>query len=366
MKISCTQENLNKGVQIVSHVASKASNLPILQHVLLTATQGSLELAATNLELGVKVKVRAKVEEEGTFTVPAQMLASYVSLLPKERVDVLLKEKELEIKAGTHKASIKGESAEEFPVLPSIEGGVEIPINTAAFRDGLSQTIFAAASDETRPEISGVLFWFHDSKLTLVATDSYRLAEKHIDLTSPVEDKKVIVPQATLYELGRMLEDGDEITKVVVAENQILFRSRENELISRVIEGAYPEYTQIIPSEHRTDAHVSSAQFSKVIKAAALFTKSGVNDVSLDISAGEGSITIKAVNNQVGENVSSVSAEVQGETNSIIFNYRFLLDGLSAMRGEDVSLKCLDGANPGVFRPKGDESYTYIIMPIRQ
>ncbi len=365
MKFSCTQENLQRGLGLVSHLANKNVNLPILNNVLLKTEDGGLVLATTNLEIGVKCQIRGKIESEGSFTVPAGLLNNYVGLLKSDRVDIEKEGTELKVYTDKQKTKIKGEGANEFPIIPEVERKDCYKIKREDFQKGLSQVVFAASMDDTRPEISGVLFNFQGSKLVLAATDSYRLAEKKLDLERPGPDKKVIIPQFTLTEVLRILSSSsEESVEMCLTENQVLFIVGDVELVSRVIEGNYPDYEQIIPKENKTSVMVSKDELGQAVKAVSLFSKAGINDVNFKINQNE--IELSAVNAQLGENVSNVMAEVAGETNDIVFNYNYLLDGLNNLVGDKVGLEIIDGTNPGIFRSMEDDRYLYIIMPIKQ
>jgi len=371
MKIICLQENLNKGLSIVSHLASGNITLPILNNILLKIEKGVLTLTSTNLEIGIQTQIRGKVEKEGSFTVPAQILSNYINLLPKEQISLELVENELIIKSKNSKTKIKGISTEEFPLIPKIEkrDGYKVKIND--FKQALQQVIFAAYQEESRPEISGILFNFNypqSGKITLVATDSYRLAEKSLDLKeySKKENVKIIVPKNTIQELLRILTPEEDALEIYLSENQILFYYNETELISRLISGQYPDYQQIIPQNYKTKTIINIENFIKIVKGASLFSQSGINDVNLEILPKENKIIISSLNNQLGEYKSEVEGEIEGEENKIVFNYRYLLDGLLNINDNEVGLEIINDASPGILRPAEDKSYLYLIMPIKQ
>lgn len=366
MKISCIQENLQKGLSAGSHIAHKASHLPILHNILLRASDIGIELISTNLEIGIKALVRGKVESQGEFTVPAQLLNNYVSLLPNERIDIQIQENDIILSSGSAKTKIKGQPASEFPLIPEVERKNKTVVNGAEFQKILSRVVIAAAFDDSRPELHGVLFHFSNEGLTLAATDSYRLAEGVVSLKEyPGTESKVIVPLEALQELVRIMQNYTNEVEIYKNDNQILFVLSDVELVSRIVEGQYPEYKPIIPKEFQTTAKVPIAEFVKVIKAASLFSKSGVNDIALEVHPAEKVLKVSSVNNQLGENISSVPIEAEGQDNSIVFNYRFLLDGLHAVSGSVATLQIAGNANPGLI--KGDDAkYLYVIMPIKQ
>ncbi|MAF13497.1 MAG: DNA polymerase III subunit beta [Parcubacteria group bacterium] len=386
MKISCTQENLNQGLFVVSHIASKNTALQILNNVLIQASENTIKLSATNLEIGVSCIVRGKVEEEGDFTVQSRLLADYVGLLPKERVDLSIaknsdpkesKDQVLGVSCKNNSTKVKGHPATDFPLIPQIDKKNVYALDYQDFHQAVSQTIFAVSTSETRPEINGVLFNFADGKLTLAATDSYRLAEKSVALgkKSTSVPQKVIVPTRTLQELQRILgsfkdpaaiSDINEV-EIYLAENQILFVLGNIELISRLVEGQYPDYQQIIPQQQNTTATLNVSEFINATKTTSLFTRSGIYDVSLEFLPDKKETVVSSANNQLGENISRMSGEVSGDSNSIVINYRYLLDGLQNINTEQAEVSLIDSNSPCVLKPaKKDADYLYIIMPIKQ
>ncbi len=374
MKLICTKDNLLLALSLISNIASKNLNLPILNNVLIKATSQKVELIATNLELGVTAQLRAKVEEEGSFTVPARTLYDFVNLLSEEKVEIQTKENELEVNCGKSATKIKGAPAEEFPVLPTISDGIGYLVNVDDLKKGLEQVIYAAARNDIRPELAGVSFGFNDSKkgfLTIAATDSYRLAEKKIKIIQGEEEKKIIVPARTAQEINRVLTvtkniEAEKNIRIVLADNQIVLRYNDVEMTSRLVEGQYPDYTQIIPKEFKTIAEFSTTITTKEVKAASLFTTSGVNAITFDFKTDQGLIGISSVSAQTGEYKSDIEVEIKGEKNTILLNHRYILDGLNNIETEVGLIKVVNPDSPCVFVPKDDDSFTYIIMPIRQ
>lgn len=379
MKLSCTQENLNQGLSIVSHIASKSTSLPILNNILIKTEGGVIKLMSTNLEIGVSCVIRGKVEIEGSFTAQSRLLADYVNLLPKKKVDLEVlqeegKEGTLNIKCENYSTKIKGTSANDFPLIPEIERKDPYTCQAADLRQAISQTIFAVAVSETRPEISGVLLAIKGDNLTFAATDSYRLAEKTIKVKSQSgKSQNVIVPARTLQEILRILTsfkdpaaiENIEKVEIYLTENQILFVIDNVELISRLVEGQYPDYKQIIPTNYKTKASLDRQELIKATKTASLFTRSGIYDVNVDFAVANKKLVVSSTNNQLGENVSELDAKLEGEENNIVVNYKYLLDGLSVVESEEIDLEMNDSSNPCVLKSK-DKDYIYIIMPIKQ
>lgn len=381
MKISCTQENLNQGLFIVSHVASKNTSLPILNNILIQTKDSQIKLAATNLEIGVSCIIRGKVEEEGDLTIQSRLLADYVSLLPKDRVDLEVKEEDnsyiLKINCKNNSTKIKGQLAADFPLIPQIEKKNAFLINYLIFREAISQVVFAVSVSETRPEINGVFFSFSDGNLTMAATDSYRLAEKKIVLekSSTKNNNQVIIPTKTLLELQRILgslKDPAAISEVenveiYLSENQVLFVVGDVEIISRLVEGQYPDYTQIIPQTASTTAKINVMELVKAVKTNSLFARSGVYDVSMEFLVDKKEVVVYSANNQLGENTSTVSFEGSGDNNDIIINFRYLLDGLQNIGSDEVEVSLIDSSSPCILKPVSkNPDYLYIIMPIKQ
>ncbi len=383
MKISCIQENLKQGLNIVSNVANKNLNLPILSNVLIDVKDNEIKLSATNLEIGITCSIRGKIEKTGSFTVDAKLLNDYVNLLPKERIDLELIDNQLSIICNNNKTKIKGIDASDFPLIPKIDKKNAYICNSDKFKHAVSQVIFASAKNESRPEICGVLIKVKDNLLTLTATDSYRLAEKKILLenNSFSDDFEVIVPVKTLQEVVRVLNtykdsiDMPDSINIYVNASQILFEYDVVDIVSRLIEGNYPDYEQIIPNNFETSIIVNILDLVKAVKTASLFSKVGVNDISIEVEVNEKSndnsnLKIFSTNDQVGENLSIVKAKVQGLNNGIVLNYNFLLDCLNAIDSEDVEIKIIDSSSPCILKPftknQTKESYLHIIMPIRQ
>ncbi|MEI6288728.1 MAG: DNA polymerase III subunit beta [bacterium] len=376
MKISCTQENLNLGLGIASHIAAKNSNLPILSNILVKVEDKIITLITTNLEIGLTVNIRGKVETDGEFAVEAKLISDFISLLPKERIDLEVVDGDLRIECQNQKTKVKGQLATEFPIIPKIDKKNPYIINAKEFKQGLSEVIFAASNSESRPEISGVFAKFSENELILAATDSYRLAEKKLKLAenNQQEEKKIIIPVRTLQEISRILGsfkddvgfDDTENIEIYLSENQIMFSYGGVDLISRLIEGQYPDYTQIIPTTQKTKVEIDINNLVKAVKTASLFTKSGIYDIKLDFNSQKKEVVITSSSAQTGENTSNVEISLEGNDNIIVLNYRYLLDGLQNISSEKVIMELTEGNNPAVIKPKEKDDYVYIIMPIRQ
>jgi len=380
MKFSCTKENIKQGLNNVAHIAGKNVNLPILSNVLIKTSENVIQLIATDLEIGVQANIRGKVDAPGEFTVQAKLLLDYISLLPNERIDFELLENEIKITCKNYKTKIKGELSEDYPVIPHVEEKNNYSIDFDEFRKSVSEVLFAVANNETRIELSGVYVELNQNSITLAATDSYRLAE-HKALyknKGEHEERRVIIPAKTLQEVIRFSfggsgdvvnsERSDTVINIFLSDNQILFSYDNIKLVSRVIEGQYPDYRQIIPNveQKKTNISFNRHELIRAIKASSLFSKNNVNDVKLDFVSGQNKVVVSSLNAQSGESVIEISAGVEGEGNNIVLNYRYLLDGLNILDCENVVLEVADASTPCVLKAEGRSDYLYIIMPIRQ
>lgn len=336
-----------------------------------------LKLTATNLDMTVTCAVRGKVDQPGDYTVPSKLVADYVALLPDERVDLDLLDTSLSVVCGTSKTKINGIASSEFPLVSQVTGGVKFVVPTTAFDHALLQTLFAVSLSEARQVLTGCYLEFNGEKkiLTVAATDSYRLAERQIALSGDIMgERKVIVPARTLAELRRIfgvLRDSVEMPdslEVEITDSQVAFRYGNVELSSRTIDGVYPDYRQIIPKTSTTEIVVDKGVFSQALRRASLFSKAGLFDVKIEMKAGINEVVLSATDAGRGEHTVAVEGEQKGTDNAVTLNYRYLLDGVSAMTSDKVIVKMIDAVNPCLIVPfeKPDEQYVYIVMPIRQ
>jgi DNA polymerase-3 subunit beta len=363
------QENLARGLQVVSRAVSARSTLPVLNNVLLRTEDGGLKLTATNLEIGMTYWVPGKIDTDGAMTVPARLLADIVAGLPaNERVDLELQAKEtLHIKAGRFETHIKGIDAEEFPAIPT--GGerptTRIPQNV--LREALGDVTFAAASDEARPILTGVLAKFEGDTLTLAAADNYRIAVKTLTVLDPVEETSVVIPARSLQELGRILSDTSDPVDVILSHsrNQILFHIEGIDLISRLIDGQFPNYQQVLPKGFTTKATVDREQLLKAVRLASLIASSSANIVKLQVGKdAEIGLTVSAAAD-IGDNKSEVEATVEGDGTTIAFNARYLIDVLTNVDVDQFTLELNGPLSPGVLKPVSDRHYVHVVMPVK-
>jgi DNA polymerase-3 subunit beta len=363
---------------MVSHVTGKNVNLPILGNALLKTEHGSLKLSSTNLEIAVNCLVRGKVDVEGEYSVPAKLLLDYVTLLPSGKVELTLTDEGLEIGSNGQETVMKGMPASEFPLLPKLTKGDGYRLSSGELKRALSQVTFAASTSESRPELTGVacILGLTNGKAeaTFAATDSYRLAERRISLgAGATGDRRAIVPARSMLEVSRIISSyRDELTTDAdvtwnFTENQLVVSFGNVELVTRLIEGSFPPYQDIIPKTFRTEAVVPRTELQKAVRAASLFSRQGLFDIHLSFDPDQGTCAIASADQGTGKTRTAVKGAVTGIVNKVTLNYRYVNDGLSAMQTETVRIQLIDDANPVLILPEPmSEAYRYLVMPIRQ
>jgi len=373
MKLSCLQENLNRGLGVVGRAVATRATLPITNNVLLATDQSRLKLVATNLEMAISCWIGAKVEEEGAITVPARLLAEFISSLPNDRVDISLspQTKTLGLKCARFEARISGVDAKDFPPIPKVEEGITTKVEVEALRQGISHVAFAAATEESRPVLTGVDAEFDGDLLTLAAADGFRLAVYKLPLTAPVSQKtEAIIPARTLSELNRLMAEQEEACEIMVNPNkgQALFRLKDIELVSQLVQGTFPQYAQLIPQSYNTRIVVDVAEFLRATKTASIFARDGSGIVRLMITPGSeltpGKLTVSARSEEIGDDVGEIDAIVEGEEAKVAFNGKYLTDVLSMLRQTQVALEITNPSSPGVLRPVGVDNYIHVVMPM--
>lgn len=369
MKLSVMQENLARGLSVVSRAVSTRSTLPVLANVLLKTEDAGLKLTATNLEIGITYWVPGKIETDGATTVPARLLTDLVSTLPAgDRVDLDLQAGDtLHIQCGRFETHVKGIDADEFPAIGAAGERPTTRVAQNVLRRALAETTFAAASDEARPILTGVLARFEGDQLTLAAADNYRIAVKTIPVLDAVPETSVVIPARALNELSRVLADVEDPVEILLAsgKNQILFHLDGIDLVSRLIDGQFPNYQQVVPTSHTTRAVLDREELLRAVRPAALIAHESANIVKLQVSAdGEPGITVSA-NAEVGDHVGQVEADVDGDGTTIAFNARYLADVLTNVSADQFGLELNGPLSPGVFKPVGDERYVHVVMPVR-
>jgi len=373
MKLSCLQEKLNYGLGVVGRAVATRTTLPITNNVLLATDQGQLKLAATNLEMAVSCWIGAKVGEEGAITVPARLLTDFISSLPNEKVDISLspQTKTLGLKCARFEARISGVDAKDFPPIPKVEEGIATKIEVEALHQGIAHVVFAAATEESRPVLTGINAEFDGDLLTLAAADGFRLAVYKLAVSAPVSQKTgVIIPARTLAELNRLAAEQEEAVEITVNPNkgQALFRLKGIELVSQLIQGTFPNYAQLIPKSYKTRAVIGVADFLRATKTASIFARDGSGIVRLVVAPGgemtSGKVTVSARSEEVGDDVGEIDASVEGEESKIAFNGKYLTDVLSVLHEAQVALETTNPSSPGVIRPVGVDNYVHVVMPM--
>jgi len=373
MRVSCLQENLAKGLGIVGRAVATRSTLPVLSNILLSTDGSRLKLSATNLEVGINCWIGAQVEQEGATTVPARLLTDFVNSLPPERIDLdlITRTQTLNLKCGRFEANIKGIDAQEFPLILIPEEDSRLTIKPDALRQMIDQVAFAAATDESRPVLTGVLADVSEAKLTLAAADGYRLSVRSIELEGAEERTiSVIIPARALQELRRIAAEQDQPVEMLVApnRNQVFFHMRDVDLVSQLVEGSFPDYRQIIPTGHTTRTIVNTGDFLKAVRMAFIFARDAANIVRLQIVPGTegapGRLIVTATSAEYGDNVSELDATTEGAPIEIAFNARYLIDALAAVDTTDVALETRDPSSPGVIRPVDGGTFVHVIMPM--
>jgi DNA polymerase-3 subunit beta len=374
VKVSCLQENLAKGLSIVGRAVASRSTLPVLSNVMLATDNGRLKLSTTNLELGINCWVGAKVETEGSTTVPARLLTDFINSLPPEPIDMELavRTQTLNARCARFEANIKGIDAQEFPIIPTTEDAEHaIRLEPEDLRQMIDQVVFSAATDESRPILTGVLARFEEDRLTMAAADGFRLSVRGAPLGQAVDETiEIIIPARALGELARISADQEEWVEVFItpARNQILFHLQDIDLVSQLIEGKFPNYRQIIPTSHTTRTVLDTSGFLKAARVSHLFARDSANIVRVEIAPGDelmpGHLTLAATSAELGDNVGQLDATIEGDAMEIAFNAKYLIDVLSVVDAAQVALETTSSASPGVLRPVGDEDFVHVIMPM--
>lgn len=375
MKITCKQQDLSRGLSVVSHAVSSRSTLPILANILLSTDNGRLRLYATNLEIGINCWIDAEVHEEGTTTVPAKLITDLVNSLPQSSVDIVVPEDShtMSIKSMRSSANIKGMDPSEFPLSPNTEGSdPAVVVDAAQLKEMIAEVAFAAADDDSRPVLTGVLVQVSTGKMTFAAADAFRLAVRVSALPDDtVLRNDILIPARTLTELSRILPSEGSVQMIVTPNrSQVLFHTENIDLLSRLIEGTFPNFRQIIPKEHTTRAVVETKEFAAAVKSVAPFARDSSNIARIKINGGggngiePGALTIEATAEDVGNNVSIINAAVDGPEQQIIFNVKYLAEVLAVLDTPEVAIEVTSASRPGVVRPVSSADYTYVIMPM--
>ncbi|NCP88350.1 MAG: DNA polymerase III subunit beta [Anaerolineae bacterium CG_4_9_14_3_um_filter_57_17] len=373
MKVTVLQENLARGLSIVSRAVSPRSTLPVLANILLATDDGRLRLSATNLELGITCWIGAKIEEEGSTTVPSRTLSDLVGTMPDPQVSLTLnaQTQTLNVRSGSSTNDIKGIDAQEFPPLPVPDFADAIQINVADFKEMIQQVAFAASTDEARPVLMGVLVQVEKDVVTMAAADGFRLSVRKATLSSAVPQTiSAIIPARALNELARIASDGEPSIQMVLPKGrgQVVFHVKDVELVSQLIDGTFPDYQQIIPRSYKSRTLIATASLLKACRQAEIFAREGSNVVRLNIkNSGElqpGEVEISAHSEETGSNETLVEATVEGIPLLIAFNVKYLREVLEVIKTPNVAVETSAANAPGVVRPVGDDDFLHVIMPM--
>ncbi len=372
MNVSILQENLAKGLSVVSRFVTSKTQLPILNNILIKTDQGRLKLSSTNLETGINFWLGAKVEKEGETCLPAKILTEYVSSLPPQKVNFELIDNSLKVDCEDYQASFLTLPTAEFPLIPSLgkKPGVLLKIKDLPLL--INQVTLAASQDEGRPALTGVLLRIKKGSLFLVATDGYRLSVKEIKQLDNIEklakfQEELLVPAKALMEVGKILAEGEKSPElgltITPKNNQIIFSTPEVEIISRLIEGKFPDFEKIIPNKGKTQLTIETESLLQAVRTASIFAREAANIIKFKIKNNK--LEIKSNNPQLGENKIILEVKSEGDGGEIAFNARYLMDFLNSIKSDLINLQISDPLSPGVFSPANDNSFLHIVMPIR-
>jgi len=373
MRISCLQENFAKGLSIVGRAVAVRSTLPQASHVLLASDEGRLKLIATNLEIATTCWIGAQVEEEGAITIPARLLSDFVTSLPADRIDMTAapRSRQLHITCARNEATIAGMDAADFPPVPAVGDGVSLNLDPQAIRRAIAQVEFAAAADDTRPVLTGIHTLVEGQELTLAAADGFRLAVHKLALKQDVPERvEVIIPARAMREMERLIADAEEplLMAFNAARSQVLFRMKSVEMVATLVQGTFPNYSQLIPQSYISRAVIDMRQFLQETRIAAIFARDGAGIVRLQVQPGEemtpGKIVISARAEEIGEHRGELDVAVEGEPSKIAFNSKYLQDVLQVLDCGQVALETSSPSSPGVIRPIGGDNYVYVVMPM--
>jgi DNA polymerase-3 subunit beta len=373
MNVTCLQENLARGLGIVGRAVAVRSTLPITSNVLIATDHGRIKLAATNLDIALSCWIGGQIEEEGAITVPARLLGDFVNSLPPEKINLTVsaRAKQMKLVCARNEATIGGMDADDFPPIPAVEDGGTIELDPKVLREAIAQVVFSAATDDSRPVLTGVDIVVEGDQVTFAAADGFRLAVRTLKLKKKAGEKQeVIVPAKALSELSRLLQDQDDPVKMTFNANktQVLFALKDVELVAQLIPGTFPDYSRLIPKEWGSRAIVEVRDFLRETKTASIFARDGSGIVRITFQGGEdaapGRMTIAARAEEIGENQGELDAQVEGEASKIAFNGRYLQDVLQVLDGGRVALETTGPSQPGVIRPLESDTYVHVVMPM--
>lgn len=385
MKFICTQDNFKKAIYNTERVISKQTTLPILNNILFEAKKGFLTLSATNLEVGVQVKIGVKVEKEGKITIPAKIIGSFSNNLPYgENISIEVVDQGIKIKSGSFKAIIKGFSADDFPLIPKKTNEYLLNINSNDLKNILIKEMVSVAQNEARQELTGINLILNQKEIFFASTDSFRLSENRISIDNKNINKEVfeayikknnniIIPAGTLNEVLRIISNNKEESdvKITIEDGQIFFEINETKMVSRLINGKYPEYKHIMPKDYKTRAVLEKSVFQNAVKMANIFTSGKSGEISIKIDAGAKKIFIGASSAETGENSTELKFDVSGPSQEAILNSKYLLDGINSISTSKIAFLMNSESTPIALKEINEQTgevlhdFTYIVMPIK-
>lgn len=362
MKLQVTQENLNRALSSVARVADTHGTLPILANVLIKADKNRLSVSATNLDIAITHFVGAKIEKEGVITVPANLIASFISSLPQGVISLSLEDNKLKITTNQYQSVINGIAADDFPVMPAIENGSNFTIDAHGLKKALQQVVFAAASNDSRPVLTGVYIHAKAGQLFMASTDSSRLAEKMIGKTS--QDIKLLVPATAMNDMLRILDDEIDSVNVTKDDQQALFKFGDTELVSRLIDSTYPDYQALIPTKQLVKSILKRSDLLNIVKVSSLFARETAGSITIEVSENDQTVAIKSLASQLGENNASATAKVTG-SGSVTLNSKFLIDAINAFNGDNIEFSFNSKIEPILLSDTKNPEYRHVIMPLK-
>lgn len=360
MNVQVTQENLNRALNSVARVANSRNALPILSNVLVKTNGNRVSVSATNLDIAISHYIGAKVGDEGSITVPARLMQDFVSSLPAGVIDLDLQDTKLKVTTDQYKSTVNGIVADDFPVMPTIDDGITWTLASSVFKKALQQVIFAASNDESRPVLTGVFLHTVDGQLYMASTDSYRLAEKNLGAND--QNISLLIPATAMQDLLRII--GDDTGDITVQHNdqQVLFKVGDIELLARLVEGTYPPYRKLIPSDFETHITLKRTDFVNVTKVSSLFARESAGSVTIEVK--DNRLSIRSIASQLGENTATADGEATGN-GTITLNSRYLLDGLNALSSDQISFGFNGKLEPTLLQDPAAADYVHIVMPLK-
>lgn len=364
MKIICTQENLKTGLLLVGRIISPNNTLPILNNLLLKTENGLLKISSTNLEIAITTQVRCKIEEEGEVTVFSKTFIELINSLPNTNITLQTQDNDMRVETENYHTSLKTLPAEEFPLIPQVEKNNVFELPAQDFKKALDQVVFAVSTNQTQPEIAGV-FLAVGKETKLAATDRYRLAEKKLGLQNlPNFEQSVILPQKTANELSRIVGTQTEKLEITLNQSQAGFVIGQTQVVSRLVDGQYPDYKEIIPTNFKASVQVERKPLVSALRAGGIFSQNS-SSVSFSFNKQDNTLSLSSESADVGKSNVQLPVVIEGDVSPLLLNFHYVLDCLNAVESEKINLKIIDDSSPAILLPEGDESYVYLVMPIK-